>query len=72
MKKNSIGFGFENNIKLSERLIATGVGIISVGVVSIISGLLVDKTEWYVGGDQKTVDNIEDLYHSIRTQHNLD
>lgn len=51
---------------------ATGVGIISVGVVSIISGLLVDKTEWYVGGDQKTVDNIEDLYHSIRTQHNLD
>lgn len=36
MKKNSIGFGFENNIKLSERLIATGVGIISVGVVSII------------------------------------
>lgn len=42
MKKNSIGFGFENNIKLSERLIAIWISDL-VLLVYFISVSIVKK-----------------------------
>ena len=57
IKINSIGFGYDKNIKLSE-------GLITAGTVMIVAGLAITKTksQWWVACDQKTLDTICELY----------
>ena len=57
IKINSIGFGYDKNIKLSE-------GLITAGTVMIVAGLAIIKTksQWWCAGDQKTLDYICELY----------
>lgn len=57
IKINSIGFGYDKNIKLSE-------GLITAGTVMIVAGLAIIKTksQWWTAQDQKTLDNVCKLY----------
>ena len=57
IKINSIGFGYDKNIKLSE-------GLITAGTVMILAGLAIIKTksQWWCASDQKTLDYICELY----------
>ena len=59
IKINSIGFGYDKNIKLSE-------GLITAGTVMIVSGLAIIKTksQWWCAGDQKTLDEVCKLYEA--------
>lgn len=59
LKLNAIGFGHSKNIKLGEGLIASGVVLVTTGLVIICR-----KTQWWIAGDQKTLDNIVKLYNS--------
>ena len=59
IKINSMGFGYDKNIRLSE-------GLITAGTVMIIAGLVIikTKTQWWTAGDQKTLDTVCKLYES--------
>ena len=59
IKINSIGFGYDKNIKLSE-------GLITAGTVMIVAGLAIIKTksQWWCAGDQKTLDEVCKLYEA--------
>lgn len=57
IKVNSIGFGNDKNIKLSDRLMAIGVALTIAGMMINYS-----KTQWWVAGDQKTLDTVRELY----------
>ena len=57
IKINSMGFGYDNSIKLSEGLIAAGTAMVIAGLAIIRT-----KTQWWVASDQKTLDEICNLY----------
>lgn len=59
IKINSIGFGYDKNIILSERLI-------KAGTVMIIAGLFVNhtKSQWWVAKNESTLDKICKLYEA--------
>ena len=62
IKINSIGFGYDKNIKLSE-------GLITAGTVMIVAGLAIKtKSQWWVAGDQKTLDEVCKLYDAQQTK----
>lgn len=58
IKINSMGFGYDKNIKLGEGLIAAGTAITIAGLAVIHS-----KTQWWVAKDQKTLDKVCELYN---------
>ena len=57
IKINSMGFGYDKYIKLSE-------GLIYAGAAMIIAGIAVNhaKTQWWVARDQETLDKLVRLY----------
>lgn len=57
IKLNSIGFGYDKTIKLSERLTIAGIALVTIGAI-----LNHSKTQWWSAGDQKTLDNVEKVY----------
>ena len=59
IKINSIGFGYNKNIKLSESLI-------TAGTVMIVAGLAIIKTksQWWCKKKKKTLDYICELYEA--------
>ena len=59
IKINSIGFGYDKNIKLSE-------GLITAGTVMIVAGLAIIKTksQWWTADDQKGLDYVCKLYEA--------
>lgn len=63
IKINSIGFGCDKNIKISE-------GLITSGIAMVIAGLAVNhfKTQWWVAGDQKTLDTVCELYDAQKNK----
>ena len=63
IKINSIGFGYDKNIKLSEDLIMAGTVMIVVGLAIIKA-----KSQWWVAGDQKTLDKVCKLYEAQQTK----
>ena len=63
IKINSIGFGYDKNIKLSECLITAGTVMIVAGLAIIKA-----KSQWWVAGDQKTLDEVCKLYEAQQTK----
>ena len=61
IKINSIGFGYDKNIKLSEGLIKAGTVMIVVGLAIIKA-----KSQWWVAGDQKTLDKVCKLIQRLK------
>ena len=59
IKINSMGFGYDKNIRLSENLIAAGTVMIIAGLVIIKS-----KSQWWVARDQETLDKVCALYEA--------
>lgn len=59
IKLDSIGFGYDKNITLSENLI-------TIGTVMIIAGLVITKTktQWWRADDQEGLDIICKLYEA--------
>ena len=62
-KINSIGFGFDKTLKISE-------GLIMSGIAMTITGLAVShfKTQWWVARDQKTLDTVCELHEHLQTK----
>lgn len=60
MKMNSIGFSYSKNIRLGEGLIAVGLVLVSIGLLTIIK-----KQQWIVASTVEHLDHFERVYKSF-------